>query len=787
MKHCKLVSLLAISIAAGCADVATIAPPSLTVDGPSSLAIGATVTLTVSTAHGKDASYTWTSATPSVATVDANGTVTAIALGEADIHVTGDQSKATSIHPIVVVASEDSTVPNYTAWSTSPHADASAEAFNHWNTEGKIPTSCARCHSTPGYVDYLGGDGTAAGVIDNPAPTGTVITCQACHTAIANTLGAVAFPSGTTITGLGPEARCMVCHQGRTSGPDVDTSITKASVSSDDTVSAQLGPTSIHYTPAAATLEGGRVQSGYQYAGQSYDVRFRHVAGYDTCVGCHDAHSTAVKVDECSTCHTAVTNFSSLHDIRMIDSFNQDYDGDGNRTEGMADEVQGVETLLLTAMQRYGSEHGAKLCFSATYPNWFIDGDGSGVCETVETAQSNAYASWTPRLVRAAYNYQFIQNDPGAYAHNAKYAIQLLHDTLADVNSALVNTIDLSALVRNDPGHFDGSALPAREWDDTGAGVPATCSRCHSGSPGFRFFTQYGVGKVVAETDNGLDCATCHDSFAPDFRIYVPVNVYLPNAATTTFDPTPNDGNPGSDNDDNLCANCHIGRQNGATIEAAIAAAPNGSVKSFQNVHYDIGAATRAGSALHVGSETPANSYAGPLQHTGGVECTTCHDPVLTNHTFAIDDAWSARCTICHGDADNARQIRPSTRTADYDGDGNTTESLADELDGMAVRALTAMRAYNTANNEPLVCYSISEFPYFFKDTNSSSPQCDASESVSANAYGPWPAPLLRAGHNYQISRKDPGAFAHNFSYVGELLYDSIVALGGDASGMTRP
>ena len=34
---------------------------------------------------------------------------------------------------------------------------------------------------------------------------------------------------------------------------------------------------------------------------------------------------------------------------------------------------------------------------------------------------------------------------------------------------------------------------------------------------------------------------------------------------------------------------------------------------------------------------------------------------------------------------------------------------------------------------------------------------------------------------------KDPGAFAHNPTYVMQFLYDSNKYLGSDVSGLTRP
>jgi hypothetical protein len=36
-------------------------------------------------------------------------------------------------------------------------------------------------------------------------------------------------------------------------------------------------------------------------------------------------------------------------------------------------------------------------------------------------------------LLRAAYNYQYVAKDPGAFAHNAEYILQILYDSIKDV------------------------------------------------------------------------------------------------------------------------------------------------------------------------------------------------------------------------------------------------------------------------------------------------------------------------------------------------------------------
>src|SRR5512143_4062593 len=61
-------------------------------------------------------------------------------------------------------------VPNLTAWESSAHNAVDTEPFRHWddateNTDG-VPVACARCHTSAGYQDFLGADGSAPDVVD---------------------------------------------------------------------------------------------------------------------------------------------------------------------------------------------------------------------------------------------------------------------------------------------------------------------------------------------------------------------------------------------------------------------------------------------------------------------------------------------------------------------------------------------------------------------------------------------------------------------------------------------
>jgi hypothetical protein len=740
----------------------------VTVSGNPFVQVGSTVMLTATTVGGDDNGYAWASSDETVAIVDADGVVTGLYSGDAVITATGDDTGESGSMSVVV----QTVVPHYDEWLASGHADKTAEAFNHWNEEmpPEIPTDCARCHSTPGYVDYLGGDGSTPEVVDMPAPIGTVVDCGSCHDSAASALTKVTFPSGAVVDDLGAEARCMVCHQGSASGDQVDQAIADAMVASDDDPNDNLGFINIHYYAAAATLNAGRVRGGYQYQGEVYDWRFRHVPGYDTCTGCHDPHTLEVKVDECAGCHTNVSTLDDLKDIRMIASLNQDYDGDGDQVEGMYHELFGLREMLLTAIQQYTAEESlGAICYdAAAYPYWFKDTDANGTCEASEANYGNRFAPFTARLMKATYNFQVASKDPGGFAHNSKYLIQLVYDAIADLNQALTLPVDLSNAVRNDFGHFNGASDAARHWDDDEE-VEPSCSKCHGGSEGYRFFLKHGVGISVVEPDNGLDCATCHDSFEPDYAVVQIDKVLYPSGITIN--------DPGEVS--NICAVCHSGRQSKKTVDDHIAASNGDNSKlSFRNVHYLPASAVKKGNLAKVGYQYTGKTYANEWTTHG--QCVNCHDPVATNHTFSPLD--NVACTAgCH--APTPIHTLRTTHVLDYDGDADATETLNDEIQGLAALLLARMAAVSS----PALCYSSTTHPYFFIDANTNG-TCDPTEQDDDNDdFASWTPALIKAAHNYQISQKEHGAWAHNFDYMSQLLYDSIEDLGGDVSDLLRP
>jgi hypothetical protein len=348
-------------------------------------------------------------------------------------------------------------------------------------------------------------------VVDKAAPIGTTVQCAACHNDATLTMTSVVMPSGIELTGLGDEARCMQCHQGRESTISVTKAISDATVADVDTVSDQLGFKNIHYYAAAATKYGTLAKGGFEYEGKTYDGNFAHVDQFDTCIECHNMHTLQVKVEQCAGCHTGVKAVDDLKNVRMNGSL-VDYDGDSNPKKASTTKSRVCRTCFTRISKPMPSKRPRRpLPMTRPMSYFFNDTNKNGKVDPDEANADNGYKTWTPRLLKAAYNYQVSIKDPGAFAHGGKYIIELLYDSTDDLNAALSKPIDLSQANRVDDGHFAGSEEPFRHWDAEGE-VPATCSKCHS-AEGLPLFLKDNstISQPVA---NGFKCATCHETLS---------------------------------------------------------------------------------------------------------------------------------------------------------------------------------------------------------------------------------------------------------------------------------
>lgn len=324
-------------------------------------------------------------------------------------------------------------------WKKSPHADMTAGSFNHWNDEGEIPGSCAVCHSGVGFQEYLKGPMSTPGFLDHPIAIGSTLTCETCHNEQTEMLTSVPFPSGVVVETANSSAVCMICHQGRASGSAVDNATAGIE---NDIVSADLGFINIHFDASASSIMGSVTKSGYEYEGRTYKGQFIHAPEVDTCAECHEPHSTEVSLNTCTACHKDVVAFEDVRTSR------RDFDGNGNLTEGISHPIKAMHQMLDAAIRKYGSEvAGTDIVYSpSSYPYFFVDSDGDGAVTEGEAIYPNRYQSWTPRLLKAAYNYQFVAKDKAIYVHNPHYALQLLYDSLESLSESV--EIDMSSMTR---------------------------------------------------------------------------------------------------------------------------------------------------------------------------------------------------------------------------------------------------------------------------------------------------------------------------------------------------
>ncbi len=326
-----------------------------------------------------------------------------------------------------------------TDWFRSAHADAAAEAFRHWDGEEEINSACATCHSGEGFRDYHGLDGTAAGSVEGPINTGGVVDCGTCHNAGLSEVTEVAFPSGLMHPVQGVEASCMTCHQGRTAGITVSKALGDLEL---DTPNPELRFINPHYATAAATWLGAYGGSGYHYEGKEYSGRFFHARPVSSCVSCHEPHTLEVAFEPCLTCHQANTP----EEIRIA---RQSYDGSGDTTKGIRSDIQANAAMLLDMVKTYASDvAGAPMIYDGTrYPYFFSDANGDGVADQNE-GRPVTYGAWTPRSLRAAYNWKLVTADPGNFAHNPPYMLELLYDTIEDLSEPLGVSMESLNLLR---------------------------------------------------------------------------------------------------------------------------------------------------------------------------------------------------------------------------------------------------------------------------------------------------------------------------------------------------
>jgi hypothetical protein len=327
------------------------------------------------------------------------------------------------------------------------------------DAEGAAPASCAGCHSLRacrvhreqrhGRCRWL--HVVTTGVGRHPA---NGFACTTCHNDLTKytlyPVTNVPFPSGKNDTfstadadgNLKPVAAtlCQECHQGRQSTQTVNARI--GATKDDEPPKTPLTFANVHYFAASFALRK-RCSGGIPVPSTAVRGCNMHAPGFQACTDCHNTHELGLKIDKCATCHPGV---KSAEEIRLASG---DLDGDKDVKEGVAGELTTMEEKLYAAIQAYAKDV-IKTPIAYTpdaNPYFFIDTNANGKADEDEVKSANRYPNFTPRLLRAAYTYQYAQKDPGLFTHNPKYVAQILYDALEDLGKGGVK-VDMTGLVR---------------------------------------------------------------------------------------------------------------------------------------------------------------------------------------------------------------------------------------------------------------------------------------------------------------------------------------------------
>jgi hypothetical protein len=367
------------------------------------------------------------------------------------------------------------------------------------STPGATPansfgTDCVRCHTATGYINYLANNSIA------PAYGGTsktggkeVLACNACHTNYSyarRLVGPVtAYYNKSTVNNIriritvkypdiGESNLCLSCHVGRETGK-----IIKLLADPANTYNfANAGFENSHYLTAGATIFK---TSGFEfYSSQYYSFPHGHdevgVAPFNNtgtsgpCVTCHmkpGNHSFSPVTKDISgnitaltstTCNTALCHAGNMSAAKLESRKNLFNAG-----------LQALNVLLQGDLLPGNSNKSKrKYCYQSTSPYFYYV-----LTDTLTTSQvkdwltydtsNNAIPNTGPNNMGAAFNYNLLIREPGAFAHNNIYAKRLIYDSISWLfDNDIRTTTNTNGYFSDVEAAIQNSALSAQQKSD---------------------------------------------------------------------------------------------------------------------------------------------------------------------------------------------------------------------------------------------------------------------------------------------------------------------------------
>ena len=319
-------------------------------------------------------------------------------------------------------------------WAASGHGDTRGQGFLAANF--KTLSGCVQCHTAPGFIAYSTAKVTAAWGNSADSSLG-VLSCDACHSDLST--GALRsftplnpyLNDGFVNPNLSSSNLCVRCHSGTQSGRSI-----KALAAAGADFS-NLTFTGSHSSAAAGVL---LKSAGYEFGFMNYSNgwHFKHdkiginhykAYGYDSgsagpCVGCHMSsatnHSFSSVARDTSGVITSLTGSAcgSCHS------------GPAYLDAGRMNAREAKFAATLAALQKVLERRG--IYYSNTAPYFFRS--------AADTSSGNAFTNWgTADTMGAAFNFNLLQHERGAYAHNMIYAKRLVYDSIDYLDNGVLD------------------------------------------------------------------------------------------------------------------------------------------------------------------------------------------------------------------------------------------------------------------------------------------------------------------------------------------------------------
>ncbi len=353
--------------------------------------------------------------------------------------------------------------------------DADAPGWSHYNwdqtTGSGNRASCQRCHTATGIANYL----TNPAAYDpanndfshlsgwTPAtgsPQNEMLYCWGCHSdsngSLRNPGAITADYTGASVTypDVAASNVCMACHTGRESGSSIGFRAANPATDWSNT-----GFINSHYLTAGGTVFSA---SGYHYAGLNYTIPNNLHAG----IGTAGSIGTAVGDNgPCVMCHMSTPGAGESHSFAVV---TKDAAGavtainpsfcNACHTGPLALTVGGLNSLRSgfdSTLQALEAQLAAKgFAFQDSFPYFPTRNWGDAVTG--------------PNNMGAAFNYNLLAHDPGAYAHNVRYSGRLIWDSidwlddnrLNNSTVAAINALGLAPATRDAALAWLGTARP---------------------------------------------------------------------------------------------------------------------------------------------------------------------------------------------------------------------------------------------------------------------------------------------------------------------------------------